>query len=116
MSVIGGKMDIESVIETLRESDCYIKTIFTQGGCYQFHLFLKSIVPTAEPMISEDKEHVVSLINGEYYDITGKVCEFYDPMTKDEIKEAKTWSFSRSQFLSLGECSNCEEPLLISQS
>lgn len=108
-------MDIENVIKTLRESDPYIETIFTQGGCYAFHLFLKSLYPHAKPMLSEDKEHVVSLIHGDYYDITGRVNEFYDPMTQEEIQVAETWSFSRTQFLSLGECPNCEEPLLITQ-
>ncbi len=108
-------MDIENIIKSLRESDCYIEAIFTQGGCYQFHLFLKALYPKAKPMFSEDKEHVVSLIHGDYYDITGKVSEFYDPMSQEQIKEAETWSFSRTQFLSLGECVNCEEPILITQ-
>jgi hypothetical protein len=108
-------MDIEKIIKTLRDGDNYIETIFTQGGCYQFHLFLKSLYPHAKPMLSEDKEHVVSLIHGDYYDITGKVIEFYDPMSQEQIKEAESWSFSRTQFLSLGECKNCEEPLLVPQ-
>jgi hypothetical protein len=109
------RMDIGKTIEALRGSDNYIEAIFTQGGCYQFHLFLKTLYPNAKPMLSEDKEHVVSLIDGRYYDITGEVNEFYEPMTPAEIKEAETWSFSRTQFLSLGECAHCEEPLLIEQ-
>ncbi len=111
-------MIIANVIKVLRDSDRYIETIFTEGGCYQFHLFIKSLCPKAKPYITEDNEHVVTLIQGDFYDITGNVSDeqLYTAMTKSEIKEAEGWSFSRTKMLQLGECSVCEEPILIQHS
>jgi len=108
-------MNIEAVIKSLNDSDRYIETIFTQGSCYKFHLFLKSIYPKAKPYLTEDKEHVVTMIHDDFYDITGNVSDeqCYEPMNDDDINTAKDWSFSRSQMLQLGECVNCEEPILI---
>ena len=108
-------MNIESIIESLRGSDRYIETIFTQGGCYQFHLFLKSIYSSAMPFLTEDKEHVVTLVNGNFYDITGNVDheQNYTAMNKDDIETAKEWSFSKTAMLQLGECAICEEPRLV---
>ena len=108
-------MNIENVIKTLRGSDRYIETIFTQGGCYQFHLFLKSLYPYAIPYLTEDNEHVATLIHDDFYDITGNVSneQGYTRMRENEKREAMTWSFSRTQMLSVGECAQCEEPILI---
>jgi len=107
-------MSIENVIKVLRSGDRYIETIFTEGGCYQFHLFLKSLYPKAKPYFTEDNEHVVTLIHDDFYDITGNVNDEqnYTLMTENEVKEAEGWSFSRTKMLQFGECSVCEEPIL----
>ena len=110
-------IEIEKIIEALRGGDRYIESIFTQGGCYKFHLFLKSIYHDADPYISIDRQHVVTAVHDEFYDINGMVSadeyDNYYPMTDNDISEAKEWSFSRSHILSLGECEHCEEPILI---
>ena len=106
-------MDIEKTIRALRDSDPYIKTIFTQGGCYKFHLFLKAIYPKAIPVINAKKDHVGSLIHGDLYDINGRVNWDYMTMRPSDYEECKTWSFSRSQMLLLCECPNCDEPIVI---
>jgi len=109
------KEDILKFIISLRESDKYIKTIYTNGGCYQFYLVLSLLYPTAEPFITPDNEHVVTKIGTKYYDING----IYDKTVKDiplnMVDEIKNWSFSRTMFLSLGECSFCEEPILVNE-
>ncbi|GKW53638.1 hypothetical protein GBO14_04635 [Pseudoalteromonas shioyasakiensis] len=78
-------------------------------------MFLKSIYPNATPLIDEDKGHIVTLIDGTMYDITGKVNGQFQPLSNEDIKLAETWSFAENKYISLGECPNCEEPLLVVQ-
>jgi len=107
-------MNPEIVIDALRRSDKYIKAIYTQGSCYQFYLFLKVIFPQSVPFITITKDHIASEIDGELFDITGIIEKFgYQKLAQNEIKMVEKWSFSRSSFLSLGECQYCEEPILI---
>lgn len=117
-------MDIEKLITSLRETDEYIKTIFSEGGCYQFHLFLKSICPTARPMLNRTKDHVITELGGVYFDINGgaEATEVYGEvnvgngryrhLTKEDFELVESWSFSKTRMLSLGECKNCEEPII----
>jgi len=107
-------MEIEKLINSLRKTDIYIETIFMRGGCYKFHLFLKSLFPDAEPMINREGDHVVTYFNGECYDITGKVGmggNYY--LVGCDVDLVKSWSFSRSSLLQIGECKVCDEPIVI---
>ena len=107
-------MQIEKLINELRKTDLYIETIFMQGGCYKFHLFLKSLFPDAEPMINLERDHVVTYFKGKCYDITGKVdMEGNIYLVVCDIDLVKSWSFAKSSLLQLGECKNCEEPIVI---
>lgn len=106
-------MDILNFINTLRNSDRYIESIYMQGGCYQFHLVLKTIFPKATPYFNKRKNHVVTKINGIYYDIKGIYTGEVLPIIESDIKEIESWSFSRTMSLSLGECPVCEEPIKI---
>lgn len=102
------------LIDALRETDMYIETIFTQGGCYKFHLFLATIFQNTTPLINKSKDHIISRVSYKCYDITGEVsCEGYSQLTPDEVKMCEEWSFSKRSYLSLGECPNCEEPLIV---
>lgn len=55
----------------------YAEYIYTNGGCYRFHKILKAVFPTAIPCYfgHEDIiiEHVVTKLDGKYYDITGEI-------------------------------------------
>lgn len=107
-------MNVELIISALRNSDRYIESIYLQGGCYQFYIFLKSIFPQATPLINTEKGHVITEIDGYTYDIIGLVdSDGFIPMTPSHIKEAKSWSFYRSHVLSIGACQYCEEPILV---
>lgn len=105
-------MKIEPInfINTLRDSDSYIKTIYLYGGCYQFFKVLKTVFPNAVPYINQEKNHVVTMIDGNYYDITGITNGKYQPLTKDDISRCEKWSFSRNYWLNK-ECPNCDEPI-----
>ena len=102
-----------SLIEALRITDPYIKTIFTEGGCWRFHEFLRTVFPGSLPVTNYDMSHIGTLIDGEVYDVNGLVSWDWKAMSEDEIKTAMTWSFSGNAFLQIGECPVCEEPLIL---
>ncbi|WP_053062566.1 hypothetical protein [Photobacterium aquae] len=107
-------MDVEKLIASLRETDRYIETIFMQGSCYQFHLFLKSLYPKSRPLISKQKDHIITMIDDRCYDITGIVSsQGFSELTESDLQLVKSWSFSKYKILSLGECPCCEEPIIV---
>lgn len=102
-----------TLIDALRATDPYIEVIYTQGSCFQFYTLLLTFFPNGKPWMSKDKDHVVTEIDGVLYDITGVVApDDYAVCTDDDLALARTWSFSRTRLLSLGECPNCDEPLI----
>jgi len=103
-----------TIIEALRKTDEYIHPIFMQGGCYQFHLFLKSIYPECKPYLHHDRDHVATEINGKLYDITGEVkYDLYDELTDQDKTMVEGWSFRKNNLLKLTECPACDEPIII---
>jgi hypothetical protein len=102
-----------SFITFLRKSDKYIETIYLNGGCYQLYLVLSSIFPSAEPYLNKSKDHIVTKIDGFFYDIRGIYEDSVVDIPLNMIDEIKGWSFSKTMMLSIGECSFCEEPFLI---
>jgi hypothetical protein len=103
------------LVNSLRKTDRYIENIFMQGGCYQFHLFLKNIFPDAIPFIHKDKDHIVSKIGNNLFDITGiiEIENEYSPLKKSEFEMVEKWSFSRNKMIQISECSFCEEPIVV---
>lgn len=69
----------------------------TYGNCYQFYLLLKMVFPEAEAYY--DSNHVITKINGRFYDINGEVnCAFHLLMAEHYPKllqgEAAQWSWN----------------------
>ena len=107
-------MQVLTLINSLRKTDYYIDVIFMQGACYKFHLFLKELFPDAEPLINRDKDHVVSRIDGKCFDISGEVSGAgYTEICKQDIEKIKSWTFAGNKLISLGECQNCDEPIVV---
>jgi hypothetical protein len=105
-------MTIHQFIRAIRKTDQYIYHIYTQGGCYQFHLLLKKLFPESEPCINHTNDHVVTLYKGKLYDINGENRSGnFRLMTVSERRMAAKWSFADHNLLKLSECPNCEEPL-----
>lgn len=100
------------LIIALKNTEPYVETIFTEGGCYRFHLFLKELWPEAIPVKNKDCDHVGSLIGGKCYDINGIVDWSWYAMSVEEIEDAKRWCFTDHKMLLIGECPICEEPLV----
>ena len=107
--------DIENFIDAIRETDFYIEIIYMNGGCYQFHLLLKSLFD-CEAYITSNKGHVVSKYNNKYYDIMGEYTkDTPTKMTEKEVTMAENWSFYRNYKLKITECPYCETPITFTE-
>jgi hypothetical protein len=100
-------------ITALRATDEYIETIYMNGSCYQFHLFLRKMYPESEPFINKQEDHVITKIGRRFYDITGEIKGKYYPLTPELKKKVEEWSFYKNNWLKIGECSYCDEPITI---
>ena len=108
-------MKINHFISSLRNSDEFISTIFSQGSCYKFAILLKRMYG-GEIVINNEKDHAALLIDGEYYDIGNGIdgiLDRYTIPTKDEIEMMRSWSFAKNYLLSVGECEFCEEQIIV---
>lgn len=65
---------VESFIARVRDSFIGSQQVYTEGSCYHFYLILKEVFPSAKPYY--DMDHVVTKINGRFYDITGEVAKY----------------------------------------
>lgn len=91
---------ILSIIASIKNSFIGAEIVYTMGSCYQFHLILKSIFPSAQPYTNHD--HIISKIGRRYYDINGSVCSckvkkyIHFNLLPEQIKEEQErhkWSF-----------------------
>ena len=64
-------INIEEFIATIRDSFIGSQQVYTNGSCYHFYLILKKVFPNA--VCWYDESHIVTEINGKFYDITGEV-------------------------------------------
>lgn len=67
----GKEEEILNFIYLIRESFIGADKVYTLGSCYQFYRILKFIFPNANAYYNSD--HVITEINGKYYDITDEV-------------------------------------------
>ncbi len=78
--------NILSFITSVRESFNGSVEVYTKGSCYQFFQILKTVFPDA--IAYYDQNHVITLIDNKFYDITGEVkCTIYHkPLNEIEVK------------------------------
>ena len=62
---------VEEFIAAIRDSFIGSQQVYTEGSCYHFYLILKKVFQDAEPYF--DENHVITKIEGRFYDITGEV-------------------------------------------
>ena len=105
---------VEAFIATIRDSFIGSQQVYTGGSCYHFYLILKQVFPQAQPYY--DADHIISEIDGRYYDITGEVnpmdyaeCEEVKP---EEFAEFEQWGFAKNNLL-FKRCPHCEEEILL---
>ncbi|MEH6368498.1 MAG: hypothetical protein V7764_19695 [Pseudomonas marincola] len=63
--------DVLAFLFTLRELHPDLPRFALNGGCFKVYLVLKQAFPQAEPYYNGD--HVITRIDGDYYDIRGQV-------------------------------------------
>ena len=63
---------ILSFIASIRNAFPDAAIIFLYGGCYSLYTILKQIYPQAHPYMTKNEEHIVTRINGRFYDILGE--------------------------------------------
>jgi len=107
-------MKLETFIEELRNTDLYIQHIYTQGGCYKFHMLLSKMYKNCIPYISQHKNHIITKYKKKYYDINGEVdnLDGYTLLTIEEKLIVERWSFHKNNLLQLTECPVCDEPIV----
>lgn len=110
---------VNNFLKALRESDFFIRHIYTRGGCYQLYKILKTLWPEAQPYALgswDGMSHVATKICGLLWDIDGEVMDGdgeFHLMEPKEMEMAEEWSFSANNDLYLGECPVCKEPIRI---
>ncbi|HAS92347.1 MAG TPA: hypothetical protein DCS12_09010 [Clostridiales bacterium] len=62
---------ILALITAIRQSFPESVKVYTEGHCYGFYKILKAMFPSAVAYYNSD--HVITKINGLFYDITGEV-------------------------------------------
>ena len=107
-------MNIETFIDELRNTDLYIHHIYSEGGCYRFHVLLSKMFKNCTPYINGKKNHIITRYRNKYYDIYGEVTNLdgYTRLTIEEKLMVESWSFHKNNLLLLNECPHCEEPLI----
>lgn len=117
--------DVMKFITLLRESDRFIKQIYSQGSCYQFYRILKYLFPKAKPYVvgfynhqlnKEVMEHIVTEIDSVLYDINGvfnikdfdrtRKFTFMRALEKKDLEEVEKWSFGERHYIP--DCEECE--------
>ena len=98
------------LITNIRESFTGAEYVYTHGSCYKLYQLLKLFYPDAKAMITEDGGHVVTEINGEYYDIHGYSTQEKLRPYSGQLDEAKfsLWDCAL-------ECPNCDDIICYSE-
>lgn len=68
--------EILKFIETIRHSFIGTEDVYMHGSCYHFYTILKAVFKDVVPYYNQD--HVISKIDGRYYDILGEVVNDVD--------------------------------------
>lgn len=66
---------VEKFIQVIRDSFIGSQQVYTEGSCYHFYKILKQVFPEAECWYNQD--HIITKIDDEFYDITGKISVDY---------------------------------------
>lgn len=81
---------ILNFLKALRESADLQYKIFTEGSCYRLYMILKTVFPTAKPYWSDRSGHCITQIDGEFYDIGGRV-------TKQHVEDMGYYKVPKNQ-------------------
>ncbi len=107
-------MTIDEFIQELRNSDEYIRHIYSRGSCYKFHLLLSKLYRNCIPYINQEMNHVITKHKRKYYDIYGTLnhIDGYRKLKETDLSIVQKWSFHKNNLLVLHDCPNCDEALI----
>ena len=92
------------LISLVRESFYGSEYVYTHGSCYQLFKILAGVFPDARPFYAHG--HIITQINGRFYDITGEVDGVgYVPHVPEHGCHNNRFSLWGSAW----ECPNCDE-------
>ena len=74
---------VERFIATIRDSFIGSQQVYTEGSCYHFYLILKEVFPQA--ICWYDLDHIITEIDGKFYDITGEIKRNSNMSLFDEL-------------------------------
>jgi hypothetical protein len=92
-----------NLINSIRASFIGAEHVYTHGSCFQFYRILNAAFPGAEPYILDD--HIITKIDGFYYDITGFVDGTGSVPYEDNYLDECRFSLWDCGL----ECPNCDE-------
>lgn len=100
---MNNQTQVDSFIMAIRTAaPMLMRHIFADGGCYRFHLILKSRFKSAVAYWTKDRNHVVSKICGAYWDINGEVerndVDEKAPLTPENHARAALFHFDEMLF------------------
>lgn len=102
---ISKKNQILNIITNIRESFYGSIFVYTNGSCYQFFKILNSIYPEAEACFKDN--HIVSKIDGKYYDINGEINDDFIPLNEVDSEIIKSIVNNKYGVSGYIECPNC---------
>lgn len=89
---------ILNFINTLRNSFDGGDEVYLSGSCYHLYKILKTIKPSAECYFSNMHDHVITKIDGVFYDINGIVKDTKEYIPLKEHKNYNHDTLSSSVF------------------
>jgi hypothetical protein len=95
MMLISKHQRILNLLALIRDAHPAIKPIFLYGSCLNLFCILRALYPEAEAYSNQN--HVLTKIDGKYYDITGRVVPIesdnYKPFTSFHSKRRTSRAF-----------------------
>lgn len=89
----------------LRESADIQYKVFTEGSCFKLYEIIKTVFPQAEAYWSDRDGHCITKVDGEFYDIGGKLSESYtEDMGYFRIPEDQLHGYSLMKWLNKDSC------------
>lgn len=78
--------DVLLFCHAIRTSFLEAAIVYTNGGCYGFYKILHAVFPAAIPYMTDDENHIVSLIGDRYYDVHGEFVNLKGEVPRKLLK------------------------------
>lgn len=83
--------DVERFLAALRQGVPDARTLFQFGHCWELFCILRRIWPEAEPWSLHKGDHILTRIDGTWYDIEGKYTGSMMFVTRCTADQIRAW-------------------------